>query len=800
MRRFLFAALWLACCSCSGPEPPNVLVISIDTLRADHLGSYGFEKETTPNLDALAQESARFDTVWSPAPMTLPAHASMLTGTIPPTHGIHDNLSYRLAEDQYTLAELLEDAGYTTGAIVSSFVLDSQFNLDQGFDTYNDDFREEHKIAFLSERKGDETTALTLDWLDDHHDELFFLFLHYYDPHDDYDPPEPFATRFPDDLYSGEIAFTDSLVGKVLDKLDELGVDESTVIVVTGDHGEMLGEHGELTHGYFIYRNALRVPLLIKAPGVAPAVVDETAGLIDIAPTIAGLVDLELPAAVEGRDLSGRLQGGKPERARTAFYSESVTANRYYGAATLVGLVQGPWKYVHTTRPELYDLAKDLEEASNVVEEHPSIALGMKESLEASLRGASANDDEGADAAELDEAARRKLAALGYLSGSADAPKLTLDPGKDDPKDWIGFYRRHQELEKLVNVGAYERARELASNLVTENPQFAAGYLQLARIATETRDLQSASTAYERAIEIDPGNAGAHYNLANILRTLGRTEEARSQYEATLALEPDFADARPRLEELRADPAGNAGNHHRRGLELRKTGHLEEALEELRQAVDLDPGFARAENDLGVTLKQMGRLDEALAHYRRALAIDPRLTLAHNNIGSLLCSRGDIPRALEHFRQAVAIDPGYAEAQNNLGLALRMTGARDEAIPHFRAALDARGDWPVPLNELAWIFATHPDSDARDPARAVQLAERAVRLTGRKQPVMLDTLAAAYAAAGDFERAIQTAEEALRIASIRAPRLENELERRLNLYRRGQAFIEPARTRAAPPR
>lgn len=796
MKRSLLAALWLACCSCSGPERPNVLLISIDTLRADHLGSYGFEKKTTPNLDALARQSVRFDTVWSPAPLTLPAHTSMLTGTIPPTHGIHDNLSYRLAEDRYTLAELLKDAGYTTGAIVSSFVLDSQFNLDQGFDTYDDDFREEHKIAFLSERKGDETTALALNWLDAHYNERFFLFLHYYDPHDDYDPPEPFAARFPDDPYSGEIAFTDSLVGKVLAKLDELGIDESTLIVVTSDHGEMLGEHGELTHGYFIYRNALRVPLLIKAPGIAPTLVNEAVGLIDITPTIAGLLELELPVAVDGRDLSSRIRGAQTESARRAFYSESITANRYYDAATLVGLVQGSWKYVHTTRPELYDLANDPEEISNVLEEHPPIARGMKESLEASLRS---TDDNNADATELDDAARNKLASLGYLSGGAGAPKLTLHSGKDDPKDWIGFYRRHQELEKSVNEGAYERARELASNLVNENPRFAAGYLQLARIATETRDLQGASTHYEKALELDPGNAGAHFNLANILRTLGRTEEARDQYETTLALEPDFANAKTSLEELRAGPSEDAQSHHRSGLELRNQGKLQQAQEQLRRAVALEPGFALAENDLGVTLKQMGRVDEALIHYRRALEIDPRLKLAHNNIGSLLGSGGDVRGALEHFRQAVAIDPGYGEAQNNLGLALRMTGARDEAMPHFRAALKARGNWPVPLNELAWILATHPNPEARNPEQAVELAEQAVRLTGRKRPVMLDTLATAYAASGDFERAVQTAEEALSIASSRAPRLEIEIERRLSLYRQRQLFIEPARIRAAPP-
>ncbi len=295
------AALACVSISCSEDRPRNLLLISIDTLRPDHVGCYGFAQNTTPHIDALAREGARFEDVLSPVPLTFPAHASLLTGTIPTRHGVHDNLSSGLDDARTTLAELFREEGFRTGAIVSSFVLDSRFNLSQGFETYNDDFEEEHRIAFLSERKGDETTRLARTWLAEHKGERFFLFLHYYDAHDDYSPPPPFAARFPSDPYSGEVAFVDQQVGEVLGQLGELGLIDDTLVVLTSDHGEMLEEHGEATHGYFIYESALRVPLILRGVGIEPRVMTERVGLVDVAPTIASFFGLEFPLTDPGK-------------------------------------------------------------------------------------------------------------------------------------------------------------------------------------------------------------------------------------------------------------------------------------------------------------------------------------------------------------------------------------------------------------------------------------------------------------------------------------------------------------------
>ena len=363
-------------CSPSGPAIRNVLLISIDTLRADHLGAYGFPRPTTPHIDAVAREGVLFTDVRTPVPMTLPAHVSMLTGTLPPTHGLRDNLLSRLPEGSSTLAGMLKARGFATGAVVSSFVLDRRFGTSQGFDTYDDRFQAVHKIGDLSERKGDEAARLAGEWLGAHKDGPFFLLAHFYDPHDPYDPPEPFASRWKDHPYEGEVAFADHCVGLLLEKLRQLGLLDSTLIVITSDHGEMLGEHGELNHGFFVYEGALRVPLIVRVPGAqgAPRQIHLPVSLIDIVPTVLSLVGAEVPKDVQGVDLSPWLAGRGAGGGGRPLYAETVTPTRYYGANSLLAVIADGWKYIETSRPELYDLRRDPAEAVNLLEREPARA------------------------------------------------------------------------------------------------------------------------------------------------------------------------------------------------------------------------------------------------------------------------------------------------------------------------------------------------------------------------------------------------------------------------------------------
>lgn len=868
----------LLSCSRSRPAIRNVLLISIDTLRADHVSAYGFPRPTTPNIDAVAREGVLFKNVHTPVPMTLPAHVSMLTGTLPPTHGLRDNLLNRLPDASLTLAEMLKPRGFTTGAIVSTFVLDRRFGTSQGFDTYDDRFQAVHRIGDLAERKGDETTRLARDWLDGHKEQPFFLFVHFYDPHEPYEPPEPFASRWSEHPYEGEVAFADYCVGQVLEKLRQLGLYEETLIVITGDHGEMLGEHGELNHGFFIYEGALRVPLVMRVPRSTQAArqLDVPVSLIDIAPTIVSLVGAPVPKEVQGVDLSPWLTGRGAGGAARSLYAETVTPTRYYGASSLLGVIVDGWKYIETTRPELYDLRSDPAEALNLLEREPARAEALGRTLVAILAAAGRAPGPAPESAALDEESRQRLAALGYLGRSGDVSSHGFDRSKEDPKDLIAFFRKDQRLNKLVEDKKYPEARALCEEMLRQRPGFADCHLQMSKIAAAEGNVDAALAAARKAVAVGPKNERAHLQLAALLKERGdldaaiahlrqalalessspdtrlllgralaekgrldeaasllgtsataqpdsaaaatqlgfvlakqgRLDEAVRSYRRALALDPGSAEAHAYLGSALASQArwgeaidhftaalkarpDNAELHDWLGVALREQGRADEALVHFREAVRLAPGLAIAQYNLGRGLKQQGKLDEAVLHYRRALAINPRLAAAHNSLGSVLGSQGRMGEAVVEFREALRAKPDDAEAHNNLGLALRSTGQRDEALRHFRAALSLRPDWPAPMNETAWILATHPDTRIRNPGEAVRLAERAAERTERRQAVMLDTLAAAYAAAGDFDRAIAVAQEAMSLAASGGPPgLSGEIAARLELYRQKKPFRE----------
>ena len=318
----------------------NVLLISIDTCRADHLSCYGYTRLATPHVDALARDGVRFTSVITPFPMTLPAHCSMLTGSYPETHGVQGNFAH-LAASNVTLAKAMRSAGYQTAAFVGGFPMSSQFGVGQGFETYDDQFPVPKSAGLERERKAEEVSRLGMAWLNSHGSQPFFLFLHYYDPHYPYDPPPPFP-----ETYDGELAYVDGWIGKVIDKLRDLGLYDNTLVVLVGDHGEGLSERGELEHGFLIYQNTLRVPMIIRVPGgPSGARVDENASLVDVVPTVLGFTGLKPAKQVQGIDLSGWAMGAPGSKARRPLYSESLWPE-LYGCCGLYGVIDGNWKYI----------------------------------------------------------------------------------------------------------------------------------------------------------------------------------------------------------------------------------------------------------------------------------------------------------------------------------------------------------------------------------------------------------------------------------------------------------------------
>ncbi len=342
----------------TGKEVRHIILISIDTIRADHVSSYGYPYKTTPRIDAFADNAVLFENCFSNIPLTLPAHSSMLTGVIPPTHGVQDNLSMALSDSVLTLPEMLQARGYATYGIISADVLNKRYGLDQGFDVYDDTFDgETSKSELVPQRFADETAAHALEWLEENREKKKFMFIHFYDPHTDYTPPAPYDKQFKHP-YDGEIAFVDDCIGRIIDKLKSLDQYDDSLIIITGDHAELLNEHGEPTHGFFIYQNVLRVPLIVKPAGHStPAKVADNTSLTDIAPTILAQSGIEIPPHIQGVDLSDYFVRRNHHITDRYIFNECLTATKYKGNS-LLGVINNQWHYIQTTSDSLADYSR----------------------------------------------------------------------------------------------------------------------------------------------------------------------------------------------------------------------------------------------------------------------------------------------------------------------------------------------------------------------------------------------------------------------------------------------------------
>jgi len=561
-------AFWFGgCFSSSAKDIRSVILISIDTCRADYLSCYGYPKKTTPNIDAIAREGVLFKKVVSPVPLTFPSHCSMFTGTIPPFHQVHDNADRELRQASVTIAEIMQRNGYKTAAIISSAILDSSLGINQGFDLYNDDYEKEKKDDVDNGRRAEEVSRLACRWLEQSAGEKFFLFLHYFDPHIPYDPPEPFATEFADNLYAGEIAYADHCIAQVIQKLKDLRLYDSTLIIITADHGEMLGEHEEAEHGYFIYESAIKVPLILKVPGgpQGKSIDNDVVGLIDIAPTICGFLGISIPpnANVQGEDLSAYFTESNLERHRY-IYCESLYPMRY-GGNSLLCLLNNRWKYIQTTRPELYDLGKDPNETFNLAHSQPKQAHLLQEHLRLILDTQS-QKDQNADTLTFDPERIKRLESLGYVATGSIEKDFRFDQSKTDPKDLIHLHEQNKKLNVLLITKQYEQAKLLCSKLLSERPNDVYLHYKLGEIAYELGDMEEAVTHFSSLLSLVKGiQLKSEEDILNIFNT-----------------------------------------HHKLGLAFYKLNKFEEAVVHFNEALKLKPGHREVLNDLAAALSGKG--------------------------------------------------------------------------------------------------------------------------------------------------------------------------------------------------
>ena len=648
-----------------------VVIVSIDTLRADHLPAYGYAGVATPNLDRFRKDAILFERAWSHVPLTLPAHVSLLTGLLPFEHGVRDNLGYRLdAKAHPTLAGLLKAKGYATGAAVSAYVLRAESGLGSGFDSYDDKIVAPSGTDALGrvQRSGIESERIAERFLESSKDRPFFLFFHVYEPHAPYEPPEPFKSRYPL-AYDGEIAAADAAVGAMLDALRRTGVYDRVVVVVLSDHGEGLGQHGEDEHGILLYRWALQVPLLLKLPGSARAgtAVKSPVELIDVLPTLVSLLDLEAPKGLRGRSLLD------PAPTARRFYAETCYPRIHLGWSEPRALVDERWQYVEGVRRELYDLDQDQDELNDrAAVEGELVRLRQKE-----LAGfASALQPP----AEVSGEELERLSALGYLGGAVAASGPL-----PDPREHIHVLAEVKQAFRLAAAGRDEEAVAAFRRVLADNPLLFDARFELAQVLTRLDRPAEAYDAYRAALRAAPSLAGpVSMELGRVCLKLGRLDEAEANARIAERASPAHAHellarialARDDLDGAEREAAGAVGDASAElgaAVVRAEVGIRREKFAEAVAVVDKALAQAVALNltlvpDLhflrGDALARQGRYAEAEAAFREEIRLFPRNLQAYTRLAVVLGLRhhtiGDVDRLLE---QMVAASPGKASLE-----------------------------------------------------------------------------------------------------------------------------------------
>ena len=638
----------------------DVLLITIDTLRADALGCYGNASVETPWIDRLAAGGVRFDQVHAQNVVTLPSHANILSGRYPLDHGVRDNSGFRFPAGVDTLATILKRAGYATGAFVSAFPLDSRFGLDRGFDVYDDRLGDpEARTAFLMpERPGARTLEEARKWRAAQGTARTFTWIHLYEPHFPYVPPEPFASRYASSPYHGEVAYTDSLLGPVLEPLLAAGKDGHTLVVLTSDHGEGLGEHGEKTHGIFAYDTTLRVPLILFAPRLfAPRAPAGRVRHVDILPTILDALSLEVPKDATGRSLlalaSGRGAAAEPS------YFEALSSSVNRGWAPLTGLARDRYKFIDLPIPELYDLEADPHETKNIAATETQTLEAIRAQL-ARLRAA----DHGIARGQEDAETRERLRSLGYAS--ATAPVKARYTQDDDPKRLIGLDAAVQDVVTLYQAGDVEAALARIKEVLAQRPDMPLALQHLAFLQRESGDLAGAVATLKRAISLNPEDTDTAALLGAYLNEAGRAAEAAAVLEV-------YAERKsPDLDVLMA-----------RGAALAQIDRTQEAIATFDRALAIDPSNAAAKANLGTVSLGVRDYPRARAILEEALALDPDVSRAHNALGVIAAETGHPDEAIAHWKRAVELNPKEWDTLFNLGKLLRRQGREAEARPYI---------------------------------------------------------------------------------------------------------------------
>jgi arylsulfatase A-like enzyme/thioredoxin-like negative regulator of GroEL len=684
------------------PRAPVVL-ISIDTLRSDHLPAYGYKGVETPAIDAFRHDAVLFERAYSHTPLTLPSHVSMLTGRLPTEHGVRDNVGYHYDGDRFpNLAAVLHGAGYATGAAVSAYVLRPETGMSHGFDVYDAGIPVHFTDSLgLSQRPGGQTADAALAWLKTlRTDRPFFLFLHLYEPHTPYAPPEPFASRYAGRPYDGEIATADAIVGRVLGALKEQGIYDRAVILLLSDHGEGLGDHGEQEHGIFLYREALQVPMILKLPAgrQGGSRVASPAQIVDVFPTLLSLVGVALPTEAAGPFPGRPLLGDAAPATPRDLYAETFYPRLHFGWSELTSLIRDRFHLIQGPAPELYDLAADPREGRNALAGERRTYAAMRQSLAGLQR-------ELLPPAAVDPETARKLAALGYASGAASTSRGEALP---DPKSRIATLRDFDLAMGLFGRGSYAEAVPAFRRLVAASPKMADAWENLALSLEKLGRRDEALDAYEHAMDASGGASFVAVATGSLLLAMGRLDEAKAHAELGLKGSPGMA------ESLLAQIA-------------LARNQPEEAEKEARAALAAPGSRIAPLMTLAQVLQKQGRLAEALAAADQAAAELARTGAAGQTYAGLHWVRGDLlarlgrtPEAERELLQEIHDFPHDTRAPASLALLYASAGRPQEAVAVLRRMVEGEG------SPAAYAEAVKTLRILGDPAGAAALLRHAL--------------------------------------------------------------------------
>ena len=739
-----------------GPSgPPSVLLVSVDTLRADRLGSYGYKAGSTPVLDRLADRGLRFAQAATVAPLTLPAHTSLLSGTFPTFHGVRDNGSFYVNDTITTLPEVLQGRGYRTGGFVGAFVLDRRWGLAQGFDHYFDEFdlaRYDMAAGLeAAQRPGSEVVDHALAWLAQDRERPFFMWVHLYDPHSPYAPPEPFRSRFPATMhgaYDGEVASTDAQIGRLVEYLQTSQRLDETIVVVVGDHGESLGEHGEQQHGFFIYEASVHIPLIVAGPGVPARAVQEQVRIVDVMPTILELAGADVPSAVQGASL---VPLGRGEPLNLLAFSETWYPRYHYGWSELTAVKDGRYKFIAAPRRELYDTQTDPGETNDVSASNPRVA----DALERALRDIASRTAAAATPVKprpVDPEVAERLRALGYVATTVTRASMVERP-RGDPKDTIGLYNLLKLAGNDSVMGKLDEGIAKVRKVLAADPEVIEAHTMLGNMHVKAGRLGDAISAYQKALAVDPEHEGAAWSLALAYRQAGKLDEARAGFERVSDLNPRGAKALYQLAELsmlRREFAAAAATLEKgltldgdRAVFLVKLGEarlelkqLDAAEAALRDAIKAKSDQPMAHYNLGLVYEARGDWQAATSAYEAEIAVSPKLYQPHFNLARLLTRSGRPADAVAHFRAAVELNPEFGTGFLYLAKALLDGGdlksAEDFATRGLALKADA-GTAPLGHYVLADVYSRQGrDSEAARHLAAGRQAERGASGQGRR--------------------------------------------------------------------